>query len=93
MTEERITTVEEPSGTTHTHTTVITDGHRSSGAGKWIMLVVLLVIAAVAYVVATQVSSAEIAKDNAMQSAAESVEGAADSFNETAQEVGDAITE
>jgi hypothetical protein len=93
MTEERIRTVEEPSGASHTHTTVITDGGNSGGAGKWVMLIALLVFAGLAYVMATQMGSAEITKDNAMQSAAESVEGAAGSANEAAEQVGDAISE
>lgn len=90
MVEQRTTEVETPSGSTHTHTTVVTDGGSSGGAGKWIFLVVLVVLAAVAFVVFSQMSGAEIAKDNAVADAAESVGTAADNVGDAAQQVGDA---
>lgn len=93
MAEQRTTEIETPSGNTHTHTTVITDSPRSGGMGKWVMLLVLLVIAGLAFVAFTQMGDAEIAKDNAVADAAESVGNAAENVGEAAQDVGEAAQE
>lgn len=90
MTEERITETTTPEGNTHTHTTVITDGQRSGGVGKWIGLIVLLVVAVAAFVVFSQMSDSEVAKDNAVAGAAEQVGDAAKQVGDAAGEVGTA---
>lgn len=90
MTEERITTTETPAGNTHTTTTVVRDEPQSGGGMKWGLLLGLLVLAVVAFVVFSQMSDAEIAKDNAMAEAADSVGDAAGQVGDAAQNVGDA---
>lgn len=77
MTEERITEVETPSGNTHTHTTVVTDGERRSGGNTVLLVVLLLILAAVAFWVFSSMSGAEVAKDNAIAEAASDVGDAA----------------
>ena len=44
MADDRITEVETPSG--NTHTTIVTDGGRSRGAGGTILIVLLLILLA-----------------------------------------------
>ncbi|MCB2065833.1 MAG: hypothetical protein KDE15_04230 [Erythrobacter sp.] len=90
MTEQRTTEIETPSGNSHTTTTIITDEPRSGGAGKWIALLGLLVVAALAFVVFTQMSDAQIARDNAVAEAADSVGDAANQVGDAAQNVGEA---
>ncbi|RIV88985.1 hypothetical protein [Aurantiacibacter zhengii] len=90
MTEERITTTETPSGNTHTTTTVVHDEPRSGGGTKWGLLLGLLVLAVVAFVVFSQMSDAEIAKDNAVADAAGSVGDAAGQIGDAAQDAGQA---
>ena len=93
MTEERITETRTPSGDTHTTHTVVTDnGHASSGGGaKW-GLVILLAIAVIAgIVIFSQMSGAEVAKDNAVTEAANSVGDAAGQIGDAAQNAGDAV--
>lgn len=86
MTEQRTTEIETPTGTSHTTTTIVTDEPRRGGAGKWIGLLVLLVIAALAFVLFTQMSDAEIARDNAVADAADNVGEAANQVGEAAQD-------
>ncbi|MEL1250426.1 hypothetical protein [Aurantiacibacter gilvus] len=90
MTDQRTTEVETPSGSTHTHTTIVTDKPRSGGMGKWVLLLALLVVAGLAYVAFSQLGAAEMAKDNAVADAAESVGTAAENVGEAAQDMGDA---
>ncbi|WP_120078444.1 hypothetical protein [Aurantiacibacter odishensis] len=90
MTEERITTTETPSGNTHTTTTVVRDGETSGGGTKCGLILGLLVLAVVAFVVFSQMSDAEIAKDNAVADAATSVGDAAGQVGDAAQDVGNA---
>lgn len=89
MTEERITTTETPDGNTHTTTTVVHDDARGGGT-KWGLLLGLIVLAVVAFVVFSQMSDAEIAKDEAVAGAADSVGNAAENIGQAAQNVGDA---
>lgn len=89
MTEERITEVETPSGNTHTHTTVVSDEPRSGGAGKWVLVIVLLVLAVLAFLAFTQMSGAEMAKDNAVADAAADVGDAAGQVGDAAQDAAD----
>lgn len=92
MTEERITEVETPSGNTHTHTEVIRDAEpRRSGGAGWAILVVLVLAVLVGAFVLMQGQGAEVAKDNAIADAAESVGGAADSIGNAADAATDRI--
>lgn len=85
MTEERITETRTPSGDTHTTHTVVTDNAPRTGGGgtTWLVLLVVLIVAVVAIFLFSQQSESEIARDNA-------IAGAADSVSEAAQNVGDA---
>ncbi len=87
MTEERITETRTPSGDTHTTHTVVTDDRgRSGGGAKWGLLLLVALAAVAAFLIFSQMSGAEVAKDNAVAAAANSV-GAA------AENVSDAVTE
>ncbi|QZH74894.1 MAG: hypothetical protein JY451_14805 [Erythrobacter sp.] len=93
MAEERITEINTPDGDTHTRTTVIRDAEPSSGGGKWVLLVILLVLAAGALFIFSQMSDAEVAKDGAVAGAAEDVGNAASQVGDAAQEAADSISE
>lgn len=85
MTEERITETRTPSGDTHTTHTVVTDGEsRRSGGSGWVIALIVLVLAIGAIFIFSQMSGAEVAKDNA-------VAGAANEVGEAAQEAGEAV--
>ena len=87
MTEERITETRTPSGDTHTTHTVFTDDRgRPGGGAKWGLLLLVALAAVAAFLIFSQMSGAEVAKDNAVADAANSV-GAA------AENVSDAVTE
>ena len=70
MAEERITEVETPSGNTHTHTTVVSDGERSGGGATWIIVLLLIVVAAGALYFFSGMAGSEANKDNAIANAA-----------------------
>ena len=90
MTEERITRTENPDGSTSTtHTTVISEGN-GSGA-KWGFLIVLILALGAGIYFFTQMSGAEIAKDNAVADAANQVGDAAGEVGEAAQEVSENV--
>jgi hypothetical protein len=93
MTEERITETRTPDGDVHTHTTVITDQPRSGGGFKWFGLLVLIVAAVAAVLIFTQMSDAEVAKDNAVAGAAEDVGNAAGQVGDAAEQAIDEVTE
>lgn len=94
MTEERITTIETPEGNTHTtHTTVVSDEPRSGGAGKWVLILIVLALAVLAAIAFMQMSGAEVAKDNAIGDAADQVGEAAGTVGQTAQDLGEAAKE
>lgn len=94
MTEERITRVEEPNGSTHTTTTVVTDNPQRSSGGKGLMfLVALAVLAAVAFLVFSQMGDAEIAKDDAVAEAASDVGNAAQQAGDAVQDVANDVTD
>ncbi len=94
MTEERITETRTPSGNTHTtHTVVTDDGHRSDGGARWGLLLLLAIAIIAAIVIFSQMSGAEVAKDNAVTDAANSVGDAAGEIGEAAQSAGDAVQE
>jgi hypothetical protein len=86
MVDERITEVETPSGNTHTHTTVVSDGERSGGGATWIIVLLLIIVAAVAIWFFSGMSGSEVAKDNAVAEAASDVGDAAQQVGDAAQE-------
>ena len=88
MTEERITETTDASGNTHTTHTVVTESEK--GRINWIVVLLVLGVAFVGVVFLTQVSDAEVAKDNAIAGAAEEVGAAAEQVGEAAQNAGDA---
>jgi flagellar basal body-associated protein FliL len=90
MADERITEVETPSG--HTHTTVVTDGERSSGGATWVIVLVLIVVAAVALWIFFGMSQSEVAENNAVAEAAGEVGDAAGQVGDAAQDASDAVT-
>ncbi|QZD89868.1 hypothetical protein K3148_00135 [Qipengyuania aurantiaca] len=92
MTEERITETTDTAGNTHTTHTVVTDNERRSGGGtSWGILILLAVLAIGAFVIFSQMSDAEVAKDNAVAGAANEVGEAAGQVGEAAQNAGDAV--
>lgn len=94
MTEERITTVEGPDGKTHTTTTVINgDGERRGGGTTWFVLFAVLLAVLVGIWAFTQMGGAEMAKDDAIADAADSVGAAADQVGDAAQDAGAAVEE
>lgn len=94
MTEERITETETPSGNVHTtHTVVTDDGARTGGGSGWIIALVLIIVAVVGIYLFSQQSGSEIAKDNAVAGAADSVSDAAGQVGDAAQSAGDAAKE
>ena len=94
MTEERITRTEDAAGNTHTSTTVVRDGEpRSGGGGNWVMIIVLVILAIGAFVLFSQMSGAEVAKDQAVTDAANSVGEAAGNVGDAAQDAADNLSE
>jgi hypothetical protein len=93
MTEERITETSTPEGNTHTHTTVITDQPSSGGGMKWFGLLALIIVGAIAVLVFSQMSDAEVAKDTAVSEAATKVGEAAGQVGDAAEEAVDKVTE
>lgn len=83
MVEERITEVETPSGDTHTTHTVVTDGEPRSGGAGWLIALLLIVALVAGFLIFSNMSGSEVAKDNA-------IAGAAQDVGEAAQNVGDA---
>ena len=91
MTEERITETTDSVGNTHTTHTVVTDGENRSSGTSWGLIIILLVLAIGAFVVFTQMSGAEVAKDNAIAGAADQVGEAAGQVGDAAQNAGEAV--
>lgn len=95
MTEERITTTEDPDGRTHTtHTTVIDDGERRgrTGAGTWVLLLILLLAVIAGIYFFSGVTDAQANKDNAIANAADQVGGAAEQVGNAAESAADKVT-
>lgn len=91
MTEERITEVETPSGNVHTTHTVITDEpSKSRGGAGWLIALVLLAVAIAGIYIFSQQSNSEIARNEAIAGAADSVSDAANNVGEAAQNAGEA---
>jgi len=94
MTQERIVETRGPEGTTHTHTTVITDGQgeRRGGAGTVILLIVAAIVVLAAIWAFSNMSGTEVAKDNAITNAAGEVGEAAGKVGDAAEDAAGAIT-
>jgi len=92
MTEERITEVETPSGNTHTTHTVVTDGEPRRGGSGWLIALALIIALVVGFVVFSNASDSEVAKDNAVAEAASNVGDAAQNVGEAAKDVADDVT-
>ena len=92
MTEERITERTDQDGNTHTTHTVVHGGEREgSGGVNWLLLLLVLIVAIVGIWFLTQMSGAEVAKDNAVAGAAEEVGQAAGQVGDAAQNAGEAV--
>lgn len=91
MTEERITRTTDDTGNTHTTHTVVTDGETRKGGFGWGLLILIAVIAIGAFVLFSQMSGAEVAKDNAVADAANDVGDAAGQVGDAAQGAGEAV--
>lgn len=93
MTEERTTTYETPDGNTHT-TTIVSDERRSrSGAGIWLIALVLLIAVIAGFFIFTELGGAEAAKDDAIAEAADDVGNAATQVGNAAEEAADSLTQ
>ena len=93
MSEERITRTETPDGITHTETTIFRDREPSGGGSKaWVFLAILAIVAIVGFLVISQVSDAEIARDNAIAGAANDVGDAAQKAGDAAEDVARDLT-
>jgi len=94
MTEERITETHDQAG--NTHTTIVRDNSEdarsSSGGGKWVLAVVLVLAALAAVFFLSQGQGAEIAKDNAIGDAAAQVGDAAQQVGNAVEDVADDVT-
>lgn len=93
MAEERITEVESPEGSTHTHTTVITDEPRRRGSGGLIIALVLVLALIAGIYFFTQTSGAEVAKDTAIADAANQVGDAAQQAGNAVERAADEVTD
>lgn len=93
MTEERITEIRDPeTGSTHTTHTVVTDGEPRGGGGSgWLIAIVLLIAVVAGFFIFSNMSGAEVSKDNAVAEAANEVGNAAEQVGDAAQEAADKI--
>ena len=91
MAEERITEVQTPSGGSHTHTTVISEPRSGSGGAMWVIVLVLIVVAALAVFYLSGLSGSGAAKNDAIAGAAEDVGNAAGQVGDAAQDAADAV--
>lgn len=91
MTEERVTRTTDEAGNTHTTHTVVTDGDRRAGGTNWVLVLLVLGVAIVGIIFFTQMSGAEVAKDNAIAEAANEVGDAAGQVGDAAESAGEAV--
>ena len=93
MTEERITEHTDEAGHTHTTHTIVSDNEpRRGGGGATILLVLLAVVAIiVAVYFFSNMSNAEVAKDNAIGDAASEVGDAANQAGEAIEGAADRV--
>lgn len=92
MTEERITEVETPTGNTHTTHTVVTDGEPRRGGSGWLIALLLIAALIAAFLIFSNMSGAEVAKDNAVAEAAGEVGDAAQQAGQAVEEAADEVT-
>lgn len=93
MAEHHTTESTDASGTTHTTHTVVTEGSSKSGGASWGLLLIVALAAIAGLVIFTQMSGAEVAKDNAITEAAGEVGEAAGQVGDAAQQAGEAVEE
>jgi len=94
MTDERITETRDELGNTHTtHTIVRDDAPRQGGGSTLLILLVGVVLAVGAFILFSQMSGAEVAKDIAVAEAAGEVGDAAGQVGDAAQNAGNAVRE
>ena len=91
MTEERITEVETPRGNTHTTHTVVTDGEARRGS-SWLIPLLLIIALIAAFLIFSNMSDSEVAKDNAVAEAAGDVGDAAQQAGQAVEEAADEVT-
>ena len=90
MVEERITEVQTPSGDTHTTHTVVTDGEpRRGGGAGWVIALVLIAALVAGFFLFSNMSGSEVAKDNAIENAANDVGDAAQNVGNAARDAAD----
>jgi hypothetical protein len=83
--------VENRADGTSDRTTIVRDSQDSKGSSTWIVLLAILVLGAVAFFAFSQMSDAEVAKDNAVADAANAVDNAADNVGAAAGDVSQAV--
>lgn len=81
---------DRPDGTAD-RVTIVRDSTERKTNSSWVILLAILVLAAVAFFAFSQMSDAEVAKDNAVAQAAGAVDEAADNVGAAANQVGDAV--
>lgn len=86
MAQERVTETRTPDGDTHTHTTVIEDGGRSSGGAGWLIALLILIAIVIGVWAFTQWGGSEANKNNAIANAANQVGDAAQQAGDAAQD-------
>ena len=92
MTEERITRHVDEDGHTHTTHTIVTDGERKGGGGaKMVLLIVALIAVIAAIYIFSNMSNAEVAKDNAIGDAAGQVGDAVDGAGQAVEDAADRV--
>jgi hypothetical protein len=91
MSEERTTVTKTPTGESHTTTTIVHDEPRSGP--NWVLLVIMLLVVIAGIYLFSQMSGAEVAKDNAVADAADNVGAAAGEVGDAAGQVGDAASD
>ncbi|ABC63154.1 hypothetical protein [Erythrobacter litoralis] len=93
MTEERVTTTENPDGSiTTTRTTSVGEREPRSGGGIWLIAIVLLIAIVAGFFIFNNMSGAEVAKDTAIADAANDVGDAAQQVGDAAQDAADNLT-
>jgi flagellar basal body-associated protein FliL len=91
MTEERITEHTDQDGHTHTTHTIVTEGERKSGGMTIVLLIVALIAVVAAIYLFSNMSNAEVAKDNAVGDAASQVGDAANQAGDAIENAADRV--
>lgn len=94
MTEDHITRVQEPDGSTHTTIIRESEPARRSGGGMGMILFALVLVAAlvVGAMLLSRGQNAEIAKDNAVADAAQKVGDSAAQAGQAVEDAADKVT-